>query len=131
MVSLTSYLVMKLLTPASRYAGADHDDLAALLGTPPIPMYNDAILRRVKGKRGKEITMYKIGKFTFDTQKQTLIIGEAPTTTTWRHCWALRPFPCTTTRTIINGPAADSPAAGALKAFPPLRYRSFSGAMSL
>ena len=36
----------------------------------------EAILRRVKGKRGKEITMYKIGKFTFDTQKQTLIIGD-------------------------------------------------------
>lgn len=32
-----------------------------------------AILRRVKGKRDKEITMYKLGKFTFDTQKQVLI----------------------------------------------------------
>lgn len=32
-----------------------------------------AILRRVKGKKEKEITMYKLGKFTFDTQKQTLI----------------------------------------------------------
>ena len=32
----------------------------------------EAILRRVKGKKGKEITMYKIGKFTFDTQKQVL-----------------------------------------------------------
>ncbi len=32
-----------------------------------------AILRRVKGKKEKEITMYKIGKFTFDTQKQVLI----------------------------------------------------------
>ncbi len=33
-----------------------------------------AILRRVRGKKEKEITMYKIGKFTFDTQKQTLVI---------------------------------------------------------
>ena len=33
----------------------------------------EAIIRRVKGKKGKEITMYKIGKFTFDTQKQVLI----------------------------------------------------------
>ena len=32
----------------------------------------EAILRRVKGKKGKEITMYKIGDFTFDTQKQVL-----------------------------------------------------------
>ena len=36
----------------------------------------EAILRRVKGKKGKEITMYKIGKFTFDTQKQVLMIGD-------------------------------------------------------
>lgn len=34
----------------------------------------NAILRRVKGKKEKEITMYKLGKFTFDTQKQTLVI---------------------------------------------------------
>lgn len=32
-----------------------------------------AILRRVKGKKEREITLYKIGKFTFDTQKQTLV----------------------------------------------------------
>ena len=51
MVSLTSYLVMKLLTPASRYAGADHDDLAALLGTPPIPMYNDKYNNTRPGSR--------------------------------------------------------------------------------
>lgn len=39
----------------------------------------EAILRRVKGKKGKEVTMYKIGKFTFDTQKQVLIIGDKVT----------------------------------------------------
>ena len=33
----------------------------------------EAILRRVKGKKGKEVTMYKIGRFTFDTQKQELL----------------------------------------------------------
>lgn len=32
-----------------------------------------AILRRVRGKRDKEISVYKLGKFTFDTQKQVLI----------------------------------------------------------
>lgn len=35
-----------------------------------------AILRRVRGKKEKEITMYRIGQFTFDTQKQTLVIGD-------------------------------------------------------
>ena len=34
----------------------------------------EAILRRVKGKKGKDVTMYKIGRFTFDTQKQVLEI---------------------------------------------------------
>lgn len=33
----------------------------------------DAILRRVRGKKDREVTLYKIGKFTFDTQKQTLV----------------------------------------------------------
>ena len=39
----------------------------------------EAILRRVKGKKGKEVTLYKIGKFTFDTQKQVLMIGDKVT----------------------------------------------------
>ena len=39
----------------------------------------EVILRRVKGKKGKEITMYKIGKFTFDTQKQVLMVDDKVT----------------------------------------------------
>ena len=39
----------------------------------------EAILRRVKGKKGKEVTMYKIGRFTFDTQKQVLMIDDKVT----------------------------------------------------
>ena len=39
----------------------------------------EAILRRVRGKKGKEITMYKIGKFTFDTQKQVLMVDDKVT----------------------------------------------------
>lgn len=35
-----------------------------------------AILRRVKGKKEKEITLYKIGKYTFDTQKRVLIADD-------------------------------------------------------
>ena len=39
----------------------------------------EAIIRRVKGEKMKEVQFYKIGKFTFDTQKQLLIIGEKQT----------------------------------------------------
>ena len=39
----------------------------------------EAILRRTKGKKSKESTVYHIGKFTFDTQKQLLSIGEKQT----------------------------------------------------
>lgn len=39
----------------------------------------EAILRRVRGKKGKEITTYKIGKFTFDTQKQVLLFDDKTT----------------------------------------------------
>ena len=36
----------------------------------------EAIIRRTKGKKNKESTVYHIGKFTFDTQKQLLCIGD-------------------------------------------------------
>ena len=36
----------------------------------------EAIMRRTKGKKSKESTVYHIGQFTFDTQKQLLCIGE-------------------------------------------------------
>lgn len=36
----------------------------------------EAILRRVKGKKDRDITMYRLGKFMFDTQKQTLLNGD-------------------------------------------------------
>ena len=39
----------------------------------------EAILRRVRGKKTKESTLYHIGKFVFDTQKQLLTIGEQQT----------------------------------------------------
>ncbi|MDE6236863.1 MAG: response regulator transcription factor [Muribaculaceae bacterium] len=35
-----------------------------------------AILRRINGKKEKEVSVYKIGKFTFDTQKQVLIADD-------------------------------------------------------
>lgn len=39
----------------------------------------DAILRRVRGKKNKDRTFYKIGSFTFDTQKQILARGDKQT----------------------------------------------------
>ena len=36
----------------------------------------EAILRRVKGKKQKDVPFYKLGQFMFDTQKQTLTIGK-------------------------------------------------------
>ncbi|MDL2322753.1 response regulator transcription factor [Bacteroidales bacterium OttesenSCG-928-A17] len=36
----------------------------------------EAILRRINGKKSKEVTSYNIGKYVFDTQKQTLSEGE-------------------------------------------------------
>ena len=39
----------------------------------------EAILRRVRGKKNKESSVYKLGNFTFDTQKQLLSIGEKQT----------------------------------------------------
>lgn len=35
----------------------------------------EAIFRRINGKRGKESSSYRIGNYTFDTQKQTLTNG--------------------------------------------------------
>ena len=37
------------------------------------------ILRPVRGKKGKAITTYKTGKFTFDTQKQVLMVDDKVT----------------------------------------------------
>ena len=39
----------------------------------------ETVLRRVCGKKNKENTMYKIGRFQFDTQKQLLTIGDQQT----------------------------------------------------
>jgi DNA-binding response OmpR family regulator len=39
----------------------------------------EAILRRTKGKKSRESTVYRLGQFTFDTQKQLLQIGEKQT----------------------------------------------------
>lgn len=39
----------------------------------------EAILRRVHGKKAKDATVFRIGRFVFDSQKQLLTIGEKQT----------------------------------------------------
>jgi DNA-binding response OmpR family regulator len=36
----------------------------------------ESILRRVRGKKIREVTVYQLGEFTFDSQKQTLVRGK-------------------------------------------------------
>ncbi len=35
----------------------------------------EAILRRVRGKKDRDRSIYRLGSYTFDTQKQTLVLG--------------------------------------------------------
>ena len=72
---------------------AKNDDMDKIMGleygaddyiTKPFSMEEltfriEAILRRVRGKKNKESNIYKIGKFTFDTQKQILATAEKQT----------------------------------------------------
>ena len=53
----------------------------------------EAIMRRTKGKKSKESTVYHIGRFTFDTQKQLLSIDDKQTKllTPTRSCSATSP----------------------------------------
>lgn len=46
----------------------------------------EAIIRRVKGKKAKEVFEYQIGKYLFDTQKQLLMIGDQQTKLTTKEC---------------------------------------------
>ena len=39
----------------------------------------EAILRRIRGKKSREVTVFDIGKFNFDSKKQILAIGEKST----------------------------------------------------
>lgn len=58
--------------------GAD-DYITKPFSMEELVMRIEAVLRRVKGKKNKESTLYHIGRFTFDTQKQLLTIGEKQT----------------------------------------------------
>ena len=58
--------------------GAD-DYITKTFSKEELVMRIEAILRRVKGKKDRDVTMYKLGKFTFNTQNQTLMIGDKST----------------------------------------------------
>lgn len=46
----------------------------------------EAILRRVKGNKGKDIIAYRLGNFMFEVQKQVLTIGAKTTKLTTKEC---------------------------------------------
>ena len=59
-------------------AGAD-DYITKPFSMEELTFRIEAILRRVRGKKNKESNIYKIGMFTFDTQKQILSTPEKQT----------------------------------------------------
>ena len=50
----------------------------------------EAILRRVRGKKQKDVPFYKLGQFIFDTQKQTLTLGKKITKLTTKESELLK-----------------------------------------
>ena len=61
----------------------------------------EAILRRVKGKKSRENTVYHIGRFTFDTQKQLLTFGQKQATLTTKENELLAPL-CAHSNEIVQ-----------------------------
>ena len=61
----------------------------------------EAILRRVRGKKNRETNVYKIGKFTFDIQKQILSIDGEQTKLTTKESELLNLL-CSHANDVIN-----------------------------
>ena len=58
--------------------GAD-DSITKPFSMEELTLRMEAILRRVNGKKNREVTVYQIGKFTFDAKKQILSLGDRST----------------------------------------------------
>ena len=58
--------------------GAD-DYITKPFSMEELTLHMEAILRRIRGKKNREVTVFQIGKFTFDSKKQILAIGEKST----------------------------------------------------
>ena len=62
----------------------------------------EAILRRVKSKEQKNITRFQLGKFTFDTQRQMLILGDEQTKLTTKNARSMDVY-ITKLRKLLKG----------------------------
>ena len=69
----------------------------------------EAILRRVRGKKNRETNVYKIGKFTFDIQKQILAINGEQTKLTTKESELLSLL-CSHANDVLNRDFALRPA---------------------
>ncbi len=65
--------------------GAD-DYLTKPFSMEELMLRMEAILRRVKGRKMKDVPYYRLGAFIFDTQKQTLAINDMITKLTTKEC---------------------------------------------
>lgn len=70
-------------------AGAD-DYMTKPFSMEELLLRIEAIMRRVKGKKMKDVPFYKLGQFIFDTQKQTLTIGKKITKLTTKESELLK-----------------------------------------
>jgi DNA-binding response OmpR family regulator len=80
--------------------GAD-DYLTKPFNTQELLLRIEAILRRINGKKIKDISFYRIGNYAFDTQKQTLTLGSKATKLTTKESELLN-YLCINMNGVLN-----------------------------